>query len=175
MRATIVYYSLEGNIATAVRYLGEKLVQHGVDVQYTELKTAKPYPKKGLAKFLFGGKDASFGRTPELAPYDFDDTSSDLVILALPVWAGKAAAPINSFLRTHSLRGDRVALMIASASGDASSCAKDVAGKLGRAVTALPTLSLKNPGKLPKDELGQALDGFAAQLAEAPQGGGGAF
>ena len=175
MRAAIVYYSLEGNTDAAVKALRDKLVQRDMQVSLTELKTTKPYPKKGLAKFLFGGKDASFGRTPELAPYDFDDAGYDLVVLALPVWAGKAAAPINSFLQRHRLSAGKVALVIASASGDAVSCAKDLATKLGRAVETMPTLSLKNPGKLPAAELDAALDGFAAQLADAPRGGGGAF
>lgn len=175
MRAAIVYYSLEGNIKKTATQLCEKLQDREVETEVIEVRTVKPYPKKGLAKFLFGGKDASFGRTPEIAPIAFDPADYDLVVLALPVWAGKAAAPINSVLEGRDFSDTKVALAIASASGDASSCAKDLAKKLGRSADALPTLSLRNPAKLPDSELDGALDGFADRLAQAPAGGGGAF
>ena len=159
MRSAVVYYSLEGNTRTAATQLAERL---GADV--FEIRTTKAYPKKGLGKFLAGGKDSLFGGAPQIEPLDMDPSAYDLVVLALPVWAGKAAAPINSFIQGRDFGDARVALVIASASGDAASCAKDLAAKLGRAQVNMPTLSLKNPGKQPEAELASQLDDFAKKV-----------
>ena len=167
MRSAVVYYSLEGNTRVAAEELAKCL---GAEV--FEVRSTKSYPKKGLAKFLIGGKDSSFGRFPKIEPLAMDPSDYDLVVLALPVWAGKAAAPINSFIKSRDFDKTRVALVIASASGNADSCAKDLASKLGRATASIPTLSLTNPGRQNPSELGKQLNDFASELTS---GGGGAF
>ena len=169
MRAAVVYYSLEGNTRAAAECLARRL-----GAKLVEVKTTKAYPKKGLRKFLVGGKDSMAGSTPPIEPVDLDPASLDLVVLALPMWAGKAAAPVNSLLKKVNLSGTRVALMVSSASGDASSCVADLAGKLGAKAADLPVLSLTNPGKMDAASLGAKVDGFASSL-EGSTGGGGAF
>lgn len=159
MSTAVIYYSLEGNTRLAATKLAQRI---GADV--FEIRTVKPYPTKGLRKFLLGGRDSAFGKFPQIERLEVDPSEYDLVVLALPVWAGKAAAPINSFLRGRVFGGARVALLIASASGDATSCAKDLSVKLGRAQQSMPTLSLRNPGKMPAAELDAQLDAFADQL-----------
>lgn len=166
MHAAVVYYSLEGNTRAAATKLAKRL---GADV--FEVRTTKAYPRKGLGKFLSGGKDSLFGKAPQIEPLQMDPSSYELVVLAVPVWAGKAAAPINSFLAGRSFGQARVALMVASASGDAESCAQDLAGKLGRDLRDLPTLSLKNPGKLPDGQLASLIDAFADRLSNGAAGG----
>lgn len=159
MRSAVIYYSLEGNAKTAATELARRL---GADL--FEIRTEKPYPTRGLRKFLVGGKDSAFGRLPKIEPMSVDPSTYDLVVLALPVWAGKAAAPVNSFLDGRSFGSARVALVIASASGDATSCAKDLTAKLGRTPETVDTLSLRNPGKMAAEELGAQLDAFVAHL-----------
>lgn len=165
MRTAVVYYSLEGNTRAAAERLASRL-----GAQTFEVKTVKAYPRKGLAKFLAGGKDAMFGALPSIEALEMDPSEFDLVVIAVPVWAGKAAAPINSFLQGRSFGGTKVALVVASASGDAQSCVQDLAKKLGKNASGIATLSLKNPGKMPEAELAEAVDRFAEQL-EAPTGG----
>ena len=159
MRSAVVYYSLEGNTRVAATKLADRL---GSEV--FEIRTVKPYPTKGLRKFLLGGKDSVSGKLPQIQPMEMDPAAYDLVVLALPVWAGKAAAPVNSFINGRSFGDARVALVIASASGDATSCAKDLAGKLGRDPKSMHTLSLRNPGKMAETDLDAQLDAFALQL-----------
>ena len=159
MRSAVVYYSLEGNTRVAATKLANRL-----DAEVFEVRTVKPYPTKGLRKFLLGGKDSVSGKLPQIQPMEMDPAAYDLVVLALPVWAGKAAAPVNSFINGRSFGNARVALVIASASGDATSCAKDLAGKLGREPKNMHTLSLRNPGKMAETDLDAQLDAFALQL-----------
>ena len=167
MRSAVVFYSLEGNTRSAAQQLAQRL---GADT--FEGRTVKAYPTKGLAKFIAGGKDSTFGKTPKIEPIDMDPSGYDLVVLALPVWAGKAAAPINSFIEGRTFGKARIALVIASASGDASSCARDLAARLGRATANMPTLSLKNPGRMAADELSAQVGSFAERLRHSA---GGAF
>lgn len=165
MHAAVVYYSLEGNTRLAAQSLASRL-----GAELFEVETVKPYPTHGLAKFFHGGKDSTFGRLPQIKPLTMDPSSYDLVVLALPMWAGKVAAPINSFIKGRQFGNAKVAFVIASASGDATSCAKDLAGKLGRSVGNTAVLSLKDPAKMPREELGSQIDAFAKQLT-SPAGG----
>ena len=167
MRSAVVYYSLEGNTRVAAQGLAARL-----GAKLFEVEPVKAYPIKGLAKFFHGGKDSAFGRLPQIKSLVMDPSSYDLVVLALPMWAGKAAAPINTFLKGRSFGKAKVAFVISSASGDASSCAKDLAGKVGRSVADIPVLSLKNPAQMNKAELGAQIDAFADRLQNSA---GGAF
>ena len=167
MRSAVVFYSLEGNTRSVANQLAKRL-----GAETFEVRPTKAYPTKGLAKFIAGGKDSTFGKAPKIEPLEMDPSAYDLVVLALPVWAGKAAAPINSFVEGRTFGKAKIALVIASASGDASGCARDLAGKLGRATANMPTLSLKNPGKMGADELATQVDDFADRLQHSA---GGAF
>ena len=167
MRSAIFYYSLEGNTRTAANQLAKTLA-----ADMFEIRTVKDYPKKGLAKFLVGGRDSSFGRQPQLQPLTVDPASYDVVVLALPMWAGKAAAPMNSFVKSHDFGDAKVAFMLSSASGDATSCANDLAAKLDRDPRNTTTLSLKNPGRMAPAELSDKINDFVRKIrGEA----GGAF
>lgn len=168
MRSAVIYYSLEGNTRAAAEKLAGRL---GADL--FEVRTVKPYPKKGLAKFLVGGKDATLGKLPAIEALDIDPSAYDVVVLAFPLWAGKAAAPINSALDKLRFGMARVAVMVSSASGDAGSCAGDIAKKLGRPVESIATLTLKNPGRMEEAELSSKLEGLVARVQHT--GGGGAF
>lgn len=96
MKTAIVYYSLEGNTKYAAEYMAKKL-----NADLIPLKPVTEYPKKGLAKFFHGGRAAVFAEKPELKAYTFDAGKYDKVLLGCPVWAGKCAAPINTFLAEH--------------------------------------------------------------------------
>lgn len=168
MRSAVIYYSLEGNTRTAVDKLAKRL---GADV--FEVRTVKPYPKKGLTKFIVGGKDSTFGKLPAIEPLKVDPSTYDVVVLAFPLWAGKIAAPINSVLDKLSFGTARVALMVSSASGDAGSCAADLARKLGRSPESIATVALRNPGRMEEAELSNKIEGLVARVQHT--GGGGAF
>lgn len=107
MKAAVVYYSLEGHTRKvaheAARQLGATLV---------ELSCVRPYATSGPAKYGRASKDTLLGVRPELVPYTFDDESFDLVVLAAPCWAGRPAAPLNTFLAGHALAGARRAAVI---------------------------------------------------------------
>jgi flavodoxin len=126
MKVLIVYYSFEGNTRYAARLLAEKL-----DADTLELEPSKDYPRGKASKYVFGGAAASLSAAPELKPYVCEPEKYDLVILGSPVWAGRTAPPLNTFLKSHDLRQSRVAAFACSASGNAERLFATLEKKVG--------------------------------------------
>ena len=145
----IIYYSLEGNIDFLMRALAK---QSSADT--CRLETVKEYPKKGLLKFLHGGRDASFGFKPELKTALPDMAQYSRIIIGTPVWAGKPSAPIMSFLDKADFSGKNVTIVASSAGGSADKCVNIIT----TAVTAKGGIvngsyAFVNPLKNPQDSL----------------------
>lgn len=126
MKTLIVYYSFEGNTRYAARLLAEKL-----DADTLELEPERDYPRGNASKYVFGGAAASMSTAPKLKPYLCEPEKYDLVILGSPVWAGRAAPPLNTFLNSHNLRQSRVATFACSASGNAGHLFESLEKKVG--------------------------------------------
>lgn len=114
MTAAVVYYSLEGHTRTVAHKIASEL-----GAQLVELVCERPYATEGPAKFLRSSKDTIAGVRPALRPYDFP-AGADLVVLCAPCWAGKPAAPLNTFLADHDLAGARRAAVITEKAGQAA-------------------------------------------------------
>ena len=104
MKTIIVYYSLEGNTEYAANQIAEVI---GADL--LRIMPKKAYPTNGLRKFLWGGKSAVMGETPELLPYHFDASAYDRIIIGFPVWAGNFAPPIRTYLLNNNLHDKHIA------------------------------------------------------------------
>jgi flavodoxin len=90
MSIWVAYYSHHGNNATLARHLAQRLGCGLVPIR--ELK-----PRTNLTILW----DVLFGRCPRIQPVEQAFGESDRVILVAPVWAGKLAAPIRTFLRLY--------------------------------------------------------------------------
>jgi hypothetical protein len=90
MPTTVVYYSRGGNNAVLARYLSQRL---GCDlVPIVEVK------RRSNLTILW---DLLFRRYPRIEPIDRVFREYDRVVLVGPVWAGKLAAPLRTFLRVY--------------------------------------------------------------------------
>ena len=96
MKTLIVYYSLEGN----TEYVADK-ISAGTGADVLKLIAVKPYCDKGAKKFIWGGKSAVFGETPELEPYDVNLNEYDRIIIGFPIWASTFAPPIRTFVNDN--------------------------------------------------------------------------
>lgn len=170
MACAVVYYSLEGSTKAVAERLAKEL-----DASLIAIESEKKYPTSGFAKFMVGGKDALFGTLPKLKPYSFDDGAFDTVVIATPVWADKASAPMRAFLAEHKLDGKKVGAAILSASGDASKCVADLAKSLGRSADELTTMSLKSDEAQDSRVVANAVSGFAQNLLRGTKRSSGAF
>ena len=155
----IVYYSLEGNVDFVARELAKSL-----GAETCRLETVQEYPRAGILKFFHGGKDAVMGYKPALKGALPDTAAYQRVVIGTPVWAGRPAAPINTFLAGAALSGKQVAVFASSAGGNAEKCLAAItaaAEKQGATVTA--TASFVNPLKK-RDEALASIAAFAAKI-----------
>ena len=94
----VTWYSRSGSTEKAARALAERL---GADAR--PLLTSASYA--GPGGFLRGIWDSLRRRTPDVT-LDADPAAYRLVVVGAPIWAGKPAAPLRSFLSRHGPRGE---------------------------------------------------------------------
>jgi len=161
MKTVVVYYSLNGNTAWAAEKIADLL-----GAETLALVPERPYPARGAAKFLLGGKSAVFQETPLLRPYDFRAEEVRQVIFGFPVWAGNVAPPIRSFLASEGkdLAGKRLAAFVCQSGAGAEKA-------LGRLEACLPSpLAAKLILIDPKDRPSPENEGRIAAFCEACRG-----
>lgn len=88
MKPLIVYYSHSGN--------NEKLALELRDRMNCDMYEIKEKKKRKNLSILF---DVLTKRNSRLAPLDFDVSGYGPVILLAPIWAGKIAAPMRTFIK----------------------------------------------------------------------------
>ena len=134
----VVYYSLEGNVDFLAREIADEM-----KADLLRLETEKEYPKKGLVKFFHGGKDAISNARPKLKTAIPDLSGYSTIVIGTPVWAGKPAAPINTFLAGKNFSEKKVAVFASSAGGAAEKTFSAIADASSASLFA--TQSFKNP------------------------------
>lgn len=162
MNTVIVCYSLEGHTRKVCQRVAEKL-----GATLVSLRCVKPYPTSGAAKYLRASKDTLTGARPALEPIASTQLGAcDLLILAAPCWAGKPAAPLNTFLAEHDLSGKRRAAIITCKAEGATEKYGKAIRSLCRLNTADPVLALSE-GQIADDAaLASAVDAFCARCRD---------
>ena len=160
MKTCIVCYSLTGN----VKYAAEKAARL-LEADTLRIDTVKPYPDRGLAMFFHGGKDATFGSTPKLKEYTFEPGGYDRIVLACPVWVGKIAAPMRTFITENMeiLREKEIYVLLCFSGGGDDKAMADLEKLLGE-VSIKESVVLTDPKKRPSPENEKKLADFVARL-----------
>ncbi len=141
MNALMIYYSFEGNTDYVAHKFKEQL-----DIDIERLTVMNEPPKKGLGKFLHGGKSALRKEDPRMNAIQADVNAYDTILIAFPVWAGTCPPAIDMCLKTYPLKDKNVYLIATSASGNAKKALAYVTDRVtGNLV--VDTLSLTSPLK----------------------------
>jgi len=125
MKTLIVSYSLTGNNAMLARHLGGAL---GADVEELVVE-------RGMGNFALA-LDAMFTRAPAIAAPGHDPADYDLIVCAGPIWMGKIASPIRSYVKHHASSLKRVAFICIC--GGALGTNPKVPAQLERLTTSRP-------------------------------------
>ena len=151
----VTWYSRSGSTEKAARALAKRL---GADAR--PILTAASYA--GPGGFLRGIWDSVRGRAPDVT-LDADPGAYRLMVVGGPIWAGRPAAPLRSFLSRHGPRAKAVAAFCLSGRGGAWPAAF---GEIERLVGGplVATLSLSQQEVL-SEEIGPELEEFARALA----------
>lgn len=98
MKTLVVSYSLTQNN----RLLADHLSKH-LDADREDIVT-----ERGMSMFALA-MDSLFSRRPNIQPVKKDVSDYDLVVVTGPVWMGKLASPIRSFLARNRAEVNRLA------------------------------------------------------------------
>lgn len=121
MKRAVIYYSLDGNTKEAAQKIAESL-----GAALIELEPEKPMPSGKISRILYGGMLSTMNRTPALKPLSANLADFDEIILGTPVWAGKIAAPVRTFLTQNIADEKVIAVFTLSGSADDAKCLADL-------------------------------------------------
>lgn len=160
MKTLIVYYSLEGN----TKYVAERIAEQ-TDADLLSLEPEKAYPTGKVTKYLWGGRSAVMGDTPELKPYATDLSEYGMIVFGTPVWASTYTPPLRSFIRKHKdeLKDKRIAFFACSAGGSAEKCFANLREELGCGET-VATLRLTDPARRQSDGNNSEIESFCKKI-----------
>lgn len=112
MKTLVVYYSYEG---TTKRMADTISLKYGFDVERLEVKNEKI--RKGLSKYIWGGKDVIQKKEPELLSMRQNVEDYDRIIIGTPVWASSFAPAIRTFINQNPIYDKEVAFFCTHAGG----------------------------------------------------------
>jgi flavodoxin len=103
MKSLVVYYTRGGN----TRFVAETIAAEiGADLEeVVDLKK-----RSGILGYLSGGKDARQGKETEISPTIKSPAGYELVVVGCPIWAGRPAPALTTYLRKNDLSGKKVAV-----------------------------------------------------------------
>ena len=94
MKSLVVYYSR----SNVTKKLAEDIAGK-TDADIEEIKPKVNY--QGKLGYARGGKDALREKIIDLEPLNYNPGDYDMVYLGAPVWAGKAANPLISYIKQN--------------------------------------------------------------------------
>jgi flavodoxin len=103
-RNLVVFFSVSGRTRLVAKAVAKEL---GADLE--EIAPVNQYPLRGAWLYMLGGMQAMLNRTPPIKRLIVDLNDYDTVFVGSPVWAGKMAPPMRTFLAGDPLVGKKVA------------------------------------------------------------------
>ncbi len=108
----LYYYSYEGFTDRVMRAVEAELAVSGATAEHVYLERLVPTREKrrtGLAKYMWGGREALMGRRPHLQTIKREPTNGSVLVIAGPVWAFTYPPPIGSFIARYDLSSHPIA------------------------------------------------------------------
>ena len=105
MKSLVAYYSR----TNTTKKLAESIANSG-NADIEEVKPKVNY--QGKIGFARGGKDALQAKIVDLEDLKYDPADYDVVYLGAPVWAGKAANPLISYIKQNEGKFSNVKFFI---------------------------------------------------------------
>lgn len=151
MHAAVVVYSRSGNSLKVAKALAATL---GAEV--VEIDCGRSYA--GAIGFVRGIVDSLRRRKPPIELSRNLAKQHDLVVIAGPIWAGRPAAPLMSFLASRPQLPARVALVLTHGGSKADKAFAEIEAMVGRPPAA--RVALKE-ADIRRDRFSAALADFA--------------
>lgn len=140
MKTLIAYYSR----TKVTRKIIEEL-QSRIDCDIEEITTPVKY--EGKLGYVRGGKDGLSGKIIPLNPTKYNPSEYDVVILAGPVWAGKIANPVISYVDANKNELPEIKLIITAKGSGFESSKEQLETCAGKKALKVLNLTQKEVGK----------------------------
>ncbi len=150
MKVLVAYYS-RTNITKKV---GAEIARL-LDADVEEIVSKVNY--NGKIGYMRGGKDAISAKIIDLEPLKFNPEDYDLIYLGVPVWAGKAATPMISYIKQNEGKFNNVKFFVTAGSTGFDGAFKQMEDYVGK--SPLKTLALTTK-EVKKDEFKDKLASF---------------
>ena len=119
MKTLIVYFTRTGNTKKIVDKLQTELT---ADVE----KINEEVSRHGPLGWLKSGRQGASRADVEIHPLEADPSSYELVVMAGPVWAGNASAPMRAFIKKYRDSLPETAVFLTHDSPDVTDAFTDV-------------------------------------------------
>jgi flavodoxin len=160
MKKLVVFYSLDGNSRFVSQTIAKK-----IDADIFELKLKSGNKLTGFSKYFFGGMQAIFGLKPQLIGLPKNMGKYGLIILGGPIWGGRPAPAINSFVSLAGLKGMRIALFCCNGGGKTDAFFTKIrAGLKGNSI--IGTASFQDPLATDRDDMKEKVTDWAKKISK---------
>ena len=154
MKTLVVYYSRTGVTRQCAQTLAKTV---GAEIE----EIADPTRRGGFIGFMRSGYEASLNRLVRIGDLKHNPKDFDLVVVCTPVWAGKPASPVTTFIKKYQSSIRNIAILLTHGWTDACEGAalfiETSVGHKSLKTLSIDSESAKKPGCL-------SLSGFANEL-----------
>lgn len=150
MNVLVAYYSRTNITKKLAEEIAAKL---NADIE--EINPKVNY--KGKIGYMRGGKDAISEKIIDLEQSKYDPSNYDVVYLGVPVWAGKSATPMISYIKENEGKFNEVKFFVTAGSTGFEGTFKQMEKFVGKAPQKTLALTTK---EVKKDEFADRLESF---------------
>lgn len=154
MKTLVVYYSKTGGTEWVAKRVAERL---GAETE----RIGDRSHRAGLLGFLRSGFESFRKRTPDIDPPRETPSSYEVVIVGTPIWAGRMASPVRSYLQRVSGTLPAMALFYTSGGGGYDETLDEMARMAGAKAVARTGFRQKDL-RTPEGE--RQVDAFSASV-----------
>jgi flavodoxin len=155
MKTLIVYYSRTGNTKMVAESLATSLNCDIEEIKDTEKRS-------GIIGYIKSGYETSRDKLPVIKEPEYDPSQYDLIIVGTPVWAGKMAVPIKSYLKMNM---DKIPLLACFCTSGRSGIDATIKG-MGEYVNVNPMASFGlNSAQIKNGEYNSVLEKFIQDIS----------
>lgn len=155
--ALVAYYSMGGHTRAVAHELRDVM---GADIE--EIK--EPHPRHGVVGVVRALVDAVARREPPIEPAEGDPRNYDVLLVGGPIWAGRMAAPVRSYVKRYGAAAPHVAFFCTEGGRGSDTAFADLTSLCGRKPEA--TLVVDSAHLLPAEHR-QDLRDFASRMSVA--------
>jgi hypothetical protein len=151
----VLYYSQTG----ATKLVAEELCRQLGDAEIAAIEVENPYPSDYDSTIKRWRTELDEGVTPDIKPLTVSLDNYSTIFLGFPIWGGKYALPIATFIKEYNLVGKKIVTFATFGSGGIGSATNSLG-------TALPDANVVKGYGVRNARLGCAPAEIARFLAE---------